>query len=144
MKKLLIFFFLLIGGKAFTQTKHSIKQIDSIVTSINKMPLARKGDVVEVGAMNNGTYYYYDSTQNTLRKVVQFFGSEKGNMELSFYYTGHELQKFEFTSKEIKKKPQKGYIYYSGEKVLAASAKDIDPKINHWRGQSFLEEFQKL
>jgi hypothetical protein len=142
MKQLLLAC-LLIGGKTYSQSTYTIKQIDSIVTTINNMPLAQRGAMVEIGLIKNGTFYYYDSTQNTLRKVVQSFGSEEGSMELSFYYAGNAVQKFMFTSKDGKKKPQSGYIYYAGEKVLATNAKDIDPKTNHWRGQSFVEEFQK-
>jgi hypothetical protein len=142
MKKLLLAF-ILVGGKAFSQSTYTIKQIDSIVTAVDNMPLAQRGTMVEVGPIKNGTFYYYDSTQNTLRKVVQSFGSEEGSMELSFYYAGNTVQKFMFTSKDGKKKPQSGFIYYAGEKVLATNAKDIDPKTNHWRGKSFVEEFQK-
>lgn len=128
---------------AYGQGKTRIQQIDSLVAAIDQMSLAVKGELQEFGPMKNGTHFYYDSTQNTLHKVVQSFGSEKGSMELAFYYSGHALQKCLFLTKEIGKEPFVGYIYYDGEKVLATNVKDVDFKVNHWRGQGFVDDFQK-
>jgi hypothetical protein len=141
--RILLLTLLLVGTTAYGQRKTSIKQIDSIVTAINKMPLAVKGDVQEFGPMKNSTQFYYDSIQNTLHKVVQYFGSEEGSMELVFYYSNHMLQKCMFTTKELKKEPFVGYIYYEGENVLSTNTEEIDFKTNRWRGQSFVEAFQK-
>jgi hypothetical protein len=135
---------LLVGSTAYGQRQASIQQIDSLVVAIDKMTLAVKGELQEFGPMKNSTHFYYDSTRNTLHKVVQSFGSEKGNMELVFYYSGHTLQKCLFITRELTKEPFVGYIYYDGEKVLATNTKDVDFKVNHWRGQGFVEDFQKL
>lgn len=144
MKKLL-FISLLIGSKAYSQGLPTVKQIDSLVAVINKMPLARKGEVQEIGIMKNSTLFFYDSTKNVLHKVVQNFGSEQGSMEITFYYSNQILQKCVFTTTELKKKPKTGYIYYAGEKVLLTNTEgEIDMKTNRWRGQSFVEEFQNL
>lgn len=145
MKNLILLALLLTGKVQAQTTKYNIRQIDSIVNSIDRMQLASKGGGMQAGTVKNSTWFFYDSTTSELRKVVQTIAVDTFRLEMVFYYAGKQFHKFHFEGNAEDGGADKGAIYYAGTRVLRNDLKGkIDTNSNQLRGQSFVALFDEL